>query len=317
MARSTKRAARSSKEPGSKSSRSGGRITRWLYRPKFLLLLALIGAVALLAPHAARWLPDLSSRDEYRYATADMRITPPNRWVPPDLVREVIRAADLPDEYSLLDDQIVANVAAALDAHPWVAVLVQGRSSREGGLEADLRYRVPVLMVETSSGVYPVDREGALLPPADFALADIKRFPLLRSTESIPNRPPGEPWADSVVLGAARLADELAPDQRMSEFWDRFDLAAIEPSGAALQDAALEELTYELVTAGGSRIVWGCPPGADQLEPTVQQKLRRLEDYLATHGSFESARGPNRIDIRQFDTIEVISLQLETPPRLR
>ena len=313
MARREKTSTKLRAERDSKSSRAGGRLARWVYRPRVLLLLAAIGAVFLLKPYVSRWLPDLANKAVYRYTMTEMRLTPPNRWVPADLVREVIESAGLPDEYSLLDEGVVSEVAAALDQHPWVAEVVEVRLSRETGIEAELEYRIPVLMVETPRGVYPVDRESVLLPPTDFAVADVKRFPLLRQTASMPAGSSGEPWGDQVVLGAARLASELAPDQQMSEYWDRFELTAIEAPGNRSDDVPLEEVSYELVTSGGSRIVWGCPPGADHLEPTVQQKLARLEDYLATHGGFESARGPNRIDIRQFDTIEVISLQPATP----
>jgi hypothetical protein len=67
-------------------------------------------------------------------------------------------------------------------------------------------------------------------------------------------------------------------------------------------------LKTSLVTSGGSRILWGRAPGDDDLEPSVAQKISRLENYIAGHGPLDGAEGRRQIDIRPFDTIEVISL---------
>jgi hypothetical protein len=286
------------------------------YRPRVLILLAIVAGAVVLSPYARDWLPDLSALAEYQVDARSIQVTPPNRWVPDDLAGQVIRQAELPEQLSLLDDGLAEKLAAAFADHPWVARVVQVRTSRETGISVDLEYRTPVLMVETGRGAYPVDVEGVLLPPADFSVAEARRFPHLRNVKSQPAGPAGVPWGDVIVVGAARLATTLAPGQDLSRYWDRFQLEAIEAPVPGQAEPQLAELNYELVTRGGSRIVWGRPPGGDELEPPPAQKLGRLEQYLSRYGSFEAPDGPYRIDIRHFEVIEVGSLS-ETKPRTR
>jgi hypothetical protein len=183
------------------------------------------------------------------------------------------------------------------------------------GVVAEVEYRMPVLLIESRTGMYPVDRDSTLLPPMDFAVSDLNRFPRLKGVPTTPAGPAGTVWGDAVVLGAARLAEVLAPDGDLSVYWDRFQLESIEAPARTTATITLDEVSYELVTRGRSRIVWGRAPGADDLEPSVAQKLGRLESYFTSHGGFESQGSPNRIDIRQFDTTEVTSLA--PPPGTR
>lgn len=280
----------------------GRRLRRW-YEPRFLLLMAIALAVAILPPYVAPNLPDLQEQPEFQFATNEMHITPPNRWVPAALVEQVIAQAGLPETVSLLDDALVEDVARALAAHPWVAQVIRIRKSREAGIEAELAYRTPVMMVETKRGIYPVDGDGVLLPPADFTATDISRLPLVRNIQTPPDGPAGTLWGDVAVIGAARLAAALAPEQDSGRYWTRFKLAAIVAPTPDRAGGSLEDLTYEIVTRGGSRILWGRAPGVDQLEPTVEQKLGRLEQYAASYGGFDEPGGPQRIDIRHFEMI--------------
>jgi hypothetical protein len=123
-----------------------------------------------------------------------------------------------------------------------------------------------------------------------------------------PAGPAGVAWGDIVVVGGARLADRIAPGHDLTRYWDRYQLEAIEAPRRGKTDADLADLTYELMTRGGSRIVWGRPPGGDELEPPPSQKLARLDEYLSRYGNFEAPHGPYRIDIRHFEVIEVGTL---------
>lgn len=307
MPRSTTRPA-GEKTPAQTPPASAGASRRSWYRPQILLLLAIFGAVAVLHPYVRDWLPDPGASPDYQFTAREMHVTPPNRWVPRDLVEQVVRRAGLPDQFSLLDDGLVAKLAAAFEAHPWVSRVVQVRASRETGIVVDLEYRVPVMMVDTIRGAYPVDVAGVLLPPADFSDSEAARFPHLQNVKSNPAGPAGVAWGDVIVIGGARLAATLAPEQNLSRYWDRFQLEAIVAPRPGRADAALADLTYELRTRGQSRIVWGRPPGGDELEPPPSQKLARLEQYLSRYGSFDAPHGPYRIDIRHFEVIEVGSL---------
>jgi hypothetical protein len=281
------------------------------------LALALAGGLVMLAPYVRNWFPDPAGLDEFQFRARAIGVNPPNRWVPPDLVEQVVRRGELPERVSLLEPDLVRRVAEAFADDPWVARVVRVTVSRKSGIEAELEYRVPVLMVETARGVYPVDVEAVLLPPSDFSESDLKRFPLLRNVKTQPAGPAGTPWGDNVVLGGAKLAVALAPEQDLAGYWDRFQLASIVAPVPKNANARLEELAYELATRGGTRIIWGRPPGGDDLEPSPAQKLGRLEQYLSNYGSFEAPHGPYRIDIRHFDVIEVSALGDPPEPRRR
>jgi len=272
------------------------------------MLLAIGAAVTVLHPYVRGWLPDPVTLPEYQFPARKIRISAANRWVPRDLVEQVIRRSELPEQLSLLDAGLTARLAAAFADHPWVSQVDQVRASRESGIAVELEYRVPVMMVETARGAYPVDIEGHVLPPADFSLAEVARFPHLRGVKSNPAGPAGRAWGDVVVVGGARLAATLAPEQDLTRYWDRFRLEAIEAPLRTEADPELGDLTYELLTRDRSRIVWGRPPGADDLEPPPSQKIARLEQYLSRYGSFDAPQGPYRIDIRHFEVIEVGAL---------
>ncbi|MFO1096264.1 MAG: hypothetical protein U0992_23615 [Planctomycetaceae bacterium] len=281
-----------------------GWVRKTLFQPRVLIALAIIGAALLLTPYVRQWLPVLEELPEYQFDTSRIQVSNPNRWVPRGFVQKLIDADRLPAHVSLLQPGLAERVSKALAGHPWVRN-VRGVCVTRSGIAADLDYRLPVLMVETRSGMYPVDRDGALLPPSDFGISDLQRFPLLKSASMPPSGPAGETWEDPVVLGAARLAEVLAPGGDLSFCWEKYQLVAIEANPRTAATVKLEDLSFELVTRGRSRILWGHAPGADDLEPTVSQKLTRLADYFSKHDGFESDGRPNRIDIRLFKTIEV------------
>jgi hypothetical protein len=130
---------------------------------------------------------------------------------------------------------------------------------------------------------------------------------------SLPQGPAGQNWGDAVVAAAARLASVLAPEQNLEPHWKRFGFVAILAPSAETKTSGPESLTFEILTRGGSRIVWGKAPGADALEPNIEQKLARL-DYLLRFGALDGAQGPRRVDIRLFDGI---SLQPLNAARVR
>ena len=295
---------------------SPGWVRKTLFQPRVLIALAIVGAAMLLTPYLRHWLPVLEELPEYRFETARMQVSTPNRWVPRDFVKLLVDQDRLPAEVSLLEPGLAERIATALAAEPWVKEVVAVRITRSG-ISADLKYRVPVLLIEGRTGMYPVDRDSTLLPPTDFAVSDLNRFPRLKGIVTTPAGPAGTLWNDTVVLGGARLAEVLVPDGDMTIYWDRFQLEAIEAPPRATATLTLADISYELITRGRSRIVWGRAPGADDLEPSVAQKLGRLETYFTNHGGFESQTGPSRIDIRPFEMIDVSALESPSGARQR
>jgi hypothetical protein len=264
----------------------------------------LLTAGVWLYPSLRAWLPQLDSLEEYRVSTKDVRISPPNRWVPRDLIERLLADSGIPVEVSLLDESLAARLSQAFAASPWITRVETVRISRQHGIEARLEYRMPVAMVETRTGVYPVDRDGVLLPPSDFTPEDIAAFPLLRGVAHPPGAAAGATWNDPLVVSGARLAEALTPNGDLVRYWQQFGLDSI----VVLTQPADGTAEFALVTSGGSRILWGRAPGDDDLEPSVAQKISRLENYIAGHGPLDGAEGRRQIDIRPFDTIEVISL---------
>lgn len=285
---------------------------RLLFRPKALVPLAVLVLAAFCSPVVVRHLPDLRQRDEYTLSTTEIEITPPPRWVPADLVDQVVQQANLPETVSLLEDDLAGRILEAFEGHPWVAEVRSVRKSMPARLTVELRYREPVAMVQMKAGFYPVDKKGTLLPPQDFAISEAKRYPRITNVQSVPQGSAGTAWGDVVVLGAARIAEALAPH------WEEFELAAIRAPRPTSAHTTIDDLTYVLITRGGSRILWGRAPGADHPgELTAEQKVGRLQEYLARFEQFDRPHGPYEIDIRHWREISrrPLSMDDETTKR--
>lgn len=262
-----------------------------------LLVLSIGVTTVLFWPRIRNSLPDLSQRDEYRVRMADIEIGERPHWVPHDLVAQVIERSKLPAEMSLLDESLTRKVAEAFRRHPWVTG-VRVRKSVPGRVEVDLTYRQPVAMVRVKSGLYPVDAESVLLPPGDFAAAEVRQYPVIDGVESTPQGPAGTQWGDVAVEGAAQLAAVLEPH------WEEFGLAAIEVPRRKKAHVSSEEIVFGLLTPGGSRIVWGrAPQSGHPGELSAKKKIGRLEEYLRRYGNFDGPHGPYEIDIRHWQEI--------------
>jgi len=265
-----------------------------------VLFLGTMGGMAVLV---ARSVPELRTRSEYQFPLAEMQFTPPHEWMPQTILQEVLANSGLPETVSLLDPQICKQVAGAWERHPWVKRVISVKISATPALVVELEYRRPAAFIRVVDGFYPVDEEGVLLPPRDFATTLTDRLPQIRNISTIPQGSAGTTWGDPIVTAAVKLAMTLAPQQDMNRYWSKFQFQAIlAPVG---QRAATEEPIFELETAGGNRIVWGKAPGADALEPAIDVKLARLAEYQTRFGSLDGVSGKNRIDIRLFDGISL------------
>src|SRR5580692_10752297 len=119
MARVAKSGGVAAKSP---SAAAGSPFLEWFFRPAMLFRMSLVAGVCALWPYAAQRLPSLANRSEYRLTFRQIQITPaPERPVPPDLLEQVEKLAELPRELSLLDDSLATEVANAFRLHPWVA----------------------------------------------------------------------------------------------------------------------------------------------------------------------------------------------------
>ncbi len=278
-------------------------------RPWVLVVGAGVGLAGYGVQRLQNLLPDLSSREEYQAGLAQIEITPPPRWVPQNFIEQVLHAANLPEKFSLLDDHLAHDIAEAFQLHPWVERVVSVHTSIPAAVRVHLEYRRPAAMIQVAQGMYPIDAQGVLLPPADFSVSDARLYPRVVNVRSTPQGPAGTGWGDPIVAGAARLAEALAPH------WKKWQLAAIVCPQEAPSEDSLDQGLYVLTSTGGSRILWGLPPDAKHPgELTTEQKLGKLKKYVDDFGSFDRPRGPYEINIRHWQEIgrQTLTTELET-----
>ena len=278
---------------------------RWFFRPKPLVVSAVLASLWILMPMIARQLPALDERPEYHVGAEQILLNPPPRWIPPDLAQQVLDRAGFDGSESLLDDSLSERIAAAFYTHPWIENVRSVRKSFPARLHVDVVYREPAAMVKGVDGYYPIDRHGILLPPADFSVADIDRYPIIERVSSVPIGRLGEQWGDPAVEGAAQLAAVLNEHEpNHDSWWKRLQVKSIlVPRRVALSDTA-DQLEYQLLTMGGSQILGGRAPQTQHPgELTMAQKLERLSDYKRDFGGFDDDHGPYEIDIRPWHGI--------------
>lgn len=304
----------SSPRPGSRDRRSAGeRIEeagRVWFQPWWLAGIALVCGLIILTPRILKSLPDISNRPEYQLRADDIHVTEIPHWVSPELVRQVATQARLSPSRSVLDEQLIADLAEAFRQQPWVEKVVKISKSIPARVDVELTYRRPVAMVEISTGLLPVDANGVLLPTTAFTPEIAQRYPQITQAKTSPRGAIGQNWGDAQVTAAAKLAAVLMPH------WQDFRLKAIEiPAGIDLR-APAEELVFQLLTEGGSRIVWGRAPGVIYpLELSSEQKIGRLEECLSRFGGFDQPDGPYEIDIRHLQEITRVRLTAGKEPR--
>ena len=270
-----------------------------VFQPGTLMLLACAAGAAVLTPWFLRQLPDLKSRPEYRLTFQEIEVVPtPQGPVPSDLLRQVQRHSEFAEAVSILDQTLAPRLSAAFREHPWIETVREVRMTYPPRIVVEVVYRRPVALITAGSGLYPVDPEGVLLPPADFSPKSAERYPVVRNIRSVPAGPAGVSWGDPAVLAAARLADTLRND------WAELKLVAIIAPKPATAETDPADLLFELHSQGGSKILWGRAPGSGHPgELTAAQKIGRLYKYLREYGGFDQPRGPYEIDIRHWQEI--------------
>jgi hypothetical protein len=242
----------------------------------------------------------------FTLAVADIDCPSPPGQARTDFLAEVAYGAGLPERMDLLADGLAGRLAEAFGRHPWVEAVERVAILPGQQIEVRLSYRNPMLAVlltgpppdgrqvlipvrsshlGAKNGTAParvVDHRGVLLP----ATARSDRLPVLYHRVPPPAGPAGTPWGDPAVEAAAETAALLQAHQ------DRL----------RLEDFELGDGGLVLSTPGGSTVLWGRPPGREQSgEAAATEKLRRLTDYCAAHGSLDSPAGRYEHDVRPRD----------------
>lgn len=266
-------------------------------RARLVLALGVVGLLGLgLHSLWQHYEPSVIHRQRYLVPGERITISPPPAWILSDIRGEVVRDAGLDGRLSILEDDFVQTVKDAFALHPWVASVNRITKSFPPAVHVELTYRMPVAVVEmpTAGGAewMPLDKLGIRLPTSDVPL--IRRRYLPRISGIVGQPPVGQQWDDPRVAGAAELASRLA------HVWQSLHLVDILPSARPEIVAEHRYFVFNLITRGGTRIVWGAAPNSGPPgEANFFTKLQRLEQCADRLGPLDSAQGPAVVDIRQ------------------
>ncbi|HUT09414.1 MAG TPA: hypothetical protein VMY42_02870 [Thermoguttaceae bacterium] len=278
----------SSSEPGLR------KLIRFLWGPGRTATLMVLLIAVLLGGWCAAWsrVRDyVLSSDDYTVTPEQLEITPLPKWIHSDIPAEVFRNASLDGPLSIMDDDLTKRIAEAFASHPWVAKVHRVTKRHPACVQVELDYRRPVCMVQLAGRLLPVDARGVLLPPGDFSPVEISRYLRLIDVHTTPMGTVGECWGDARVIGGAAVAAALEDVQ------EELNLSHIVPCDP-LRAGFAEECTYTLVTRGGAKVSWGRAPGTRAPgEPTPKEKIARLKEYAAKHGTLDGRGAPQELDV--------------------
>jgi hypothetical protein len=243
--------------------------------------------------------PTIASRPQYVITADSIHITPPPAWIRSDVKADALREIGLGRPLSVLDDwtTLAKRVRDAFEFHPWVASVERISKRLPSSLTVELVYRRPIAAVESSDSdgvtLIPIDVHAIRLPEADFTDAERRHMPRI---SGVTGRPlVGDRWDDPRVDGGAKLAAALADD------WQQLQLIEILAAVDGVAKNGKPPCTFEIVAAGGTRVVWGVAPGMEAFagEIPCDQKRAYLLQFTAQHGGLDSIDGPAKLDVRR------------------
>ncbi|MBA3484215.1 MAG: hypothetical protein H0T51_20625 [Pirellulales bacterium] len=262
-------------------------------RAKVLVVFAVVmllgwGAQAIWR-HAA---PVVASRDRYLLPAKAITITPPPEWIVADVRGQVIHSAGLDGRLSILDAEFEESIKHAFALHPWVQSVDRTVKSFPPGVHVEVTYRRPVAVIETARGdLLPVDAAGSHLPADDVLL--IRRKSLPRITGIVGQPLEGQRWEDARVPGALEIIGYL------TDGWESLHLETITPRARPEIRDERQFFVYDIVTRGGTRIIWGASPHAGAPgESPFAVKLDRLKNCVKQYGPLDSVKAPGTVDVR-------------------
>lgn len=241
-------------------------------------LLALAAAVGVLV--GLVWLGRRAAdqlRDDPRYhiALADLDCEPPPGQERGAFLTEVQYLAELPDRFSLLDDELAVRLAGAFTRHPWVENVRRVEIQPARGVRVQLVYRTPVLTVLCDGQPRAVDRAAVLLPNS----ADTSGLPRYRGRVTSEVGRAGAAFGGAGVAEAAGVAALLRGDQACL----KMRVVDVGEGGTRLE------------CEDGSRVLWGPSDGP----ASPEMRRQRLREYCAEHGGLGGTDGPREHDVRQ------------------
>ena len=249
----------------------------------------------------------VSVRQENRFLVPlrDIETTPLPVWIHTDILGEVQRMANLPDVLDTLQHGLSLKLHDAFAMHSWVREVEEVRVIHPATLRVRLSYREPIAIVHGSHSTDAVDRDGVLLPTGD--LVDPRIYLKIIGVRSTPTGPAGTAWEDAALLAAVDTADALSPHHR--------GLGITTVDVGSIRTADNKQGSIYLLTEQGTRVKWGRAPSANYPgEVPVQDKIDRLEKYVAENGALDKPSGPYEIDISHWREVSIRS-RLPNRPR--
>lgn len=256
--------------------------------------------------------PRVIYREPYLLEADRITMTPQPEWIVTDIRTEIIRNAGLDKRLSILDDDFMTGIQNAFALHPWIASVPKIIKNYPAGVHVEVVFRVPVAVAEMASQdgmlLVPLDRDGVVLPPGDVPEIRKRYMPRI---QNVVDRPlAGQKWDNPRVLGAVDLAVRLA------EVWEQLHLVDILPSTRPEIADERRFFVYDLMTRGGTRIVWGAAPSAAPPgEADFDAKLERLRRSAQEHGPLDTVQSPAIVDVRSQLTITPRTVKKTDGPR--
>ncbi len=231
----------------------------WMLRAEVRSFFVSVLALALLGTGAylmwTKFGDQILAHQSYRLNPEQIEYTPQPDWVQLNLREEVVKLGGF-ERLDLHQPDLTLRVADAFGLHPWVRKVKRVSKHYPAKIRVEIEYRRPVAMVVVLTGLQPIDAEGVWLLPEGFTPEHAQTYPRIFVGDTSPSGPPGSPWGDPSIVGAAQLAATL------SEFWADLKLYQIELSDNPAQTISAAD--FDLVDRDGSfRVHWGRAPGQE------------------------------------------------------
>jgi hypothetical protein len=251
-------------------------------------------------------IPRIANWPEYHLTRDRWEVTQKPTWIRRDVMAEAIEGGDLAG-LSLLDPKLTEKATSALVACSWIKEVNRVEKRYPAKVRIDVTYRKPVAVVEVldeasaEEGIacYFVDAQGVLLPQDDFHTVDLPHYPRIRVPGAARQAPAGAAWGDPRVEQAAAIAGAIL------EKFNEWGVNAIElaPRSDELSRGK-GPFMFRLSTARGLKVDFGRAPGLeDSAEPTVDEKVQRLNNYVLENGKLSELDPAVVIDVRPADRI--------------
>jgi hypothetical protein len=301
------------KKPGVQKELTRSFAARFIPRTRILVSLVVIAMLGYGMNAVWQYVaPRVKNRELYLLSAERITMTPQPEWITSNIRAEVIQNAGLEQRLSILDDAFMSVVKDAFALHPWIKSVDKITKQYPAGVQIDVTFRTPVAAVEMASEagmlLVPLDNESVVLPPAD--VPDIRKRYLPRIQNLVDRPPLGQKWENPRVQGAVDLA------VRLTDVWEDLHLVDIMPS---TRPEILDEhrfFVYDLITRGGTRVVWGAAPGMSPPgEADFAAKLERLRRCVTEHGPLDTVQSPAIVDVRSQLTVTPRTVKKTTGPR--